>query len=171
MRRLGVAVLLLIPLFILHAGGLAALKSDITVEPGVYKNGWERDFFRDLPTDDPTEDSTDNVPAAPDADAATAHQRRTVAITREREIPPPSLAIIPAPEKEGLDNAPPPTVAERRPPDRSSEPVIVPERPRATDAPQTIAPPADPEKKRKERLREMESKRKKGSFRDPKLTY
>ncbi|HNT27267.1 MAG TPA: hypothetical protein PKH10_03715 [bacterium] len=179
MRRLGVAALLLVPLFFLYAGKKDTLKSDITVEPGVYKKGWERDFFRDLPPHDPPEESTDAVPVSPDADAMN-HRR---AVTAPRRMPTPTVTPEPVvepapgpattnPEEKGLDDTPPPPHEERRAPRRPPEPVILPDLPpEEKTPPATGTPAADPEKKRKERLRELENKRKKGNFRDPKITY
>lgn len=178
MRRLGVAALLLVPLFFLHAGKKDTLKSDITVEPGVYKKGWERDFFRDLPPDDPPEEGADTAPVSPDADAMN-HRR---AVTAPRRMPTPTVTPEPVagpapgpaatPEEKGLDDTPPPPREERRAPRRPPEPVILPDRPPEEEiSPAAGTPAADPEKKRKERLRELENKRKKGNFRDPKITY
>ncbi|HSA32326.1 MAG TPA: hypothetical protein P5077_01225 [bacterium] len=156
----------------------ALLKSDITVEPGVYKKGWERDFFRDLPPHDPPEESTDAVPIPPDTDAIN-HRR---AVTAPCRMPTPTVTPEPAvdptarpaanPEEKDLDDTPPSPREERRAPRRPPEPVILPDRtPEEETSPAAGTPAADPEKKRKERLREMENKRKKGNFRDPKLTY
>ena|GEM_PF-1434055 len=186
MRRLIIAVLLGAPFYGLYAEKESSLKSTISVERGVYKKGWEYDFFHDiLPADDtPNADTVTVLPdetvSVPDVDTG-AHRRTVVPpihrkAVKRTPIDEPPAAVAPPDnerEKEPEPVAPPPA-EELLLPSRRPEPEATPPLPQK-DEPQKelLLPqePADPKKKQKERARELDRKRKKGNFRDPKITY
>ncbi|HOW51252.1 MAG TPA: hypothetical protein PLV42_04295 [bacterium] len=184
MRRLIIAALLWAPLYGLYAEKESSLKSTISVERGVYKKGWEYDFFRDILPADGTPNA-DTVTAIPDetvSDTDTGVHRRTVVppihrkAVRKPPIDEPS-AVSPPPEnereKEPEPVAPPPA-EELLLPSRRPEPEATPPLPQKNEPQKEMLlpqEPADPKKKQKERARELDRKRKKGNFRDPKITY
>jgi hypothetical protein len=162
----------------LRGGEQPVLKSAITVERGVYKQEWERDFFRDiLPAERPVE-AADAAAATPDdaalvPDTDNMRPRRVAPSLRKNGAKETHIEERSAVEEPPVAVEPPPPEQLLLPP-RRPEPTIVPDQPRETVLPAETAPQApsiDTKKKQKERARELDSKRKKGNFRDPKITY
>jgi hypothetical protein len=163
------------------------LKSFITVERGVYKTGWEHDFFRDEPVAENAAETSDTLTTAPDdtlpppdrdmlpyrqnGRAVKHRDEKREAEQPDADTAPEQIAAPPVVE----EKMSPPPPEERPPaPPRPAEVKSAPARPQEVEQQQQTVlqeEPAEPKKKQKERARELEKKRKKGNFRDPKIAY
>lgn len=183
MKTFPIAIMLL-PCALLCAQELP-IKSTITVERGIYKKGWERDFFREAAREPGAAEGSDALAALTDTDAARPDNEPP----RSPRPAPPHRGREPLPQPAASSAAPAAEVEESpdAAPERAPEPPAPrpPEtrRPAPTPAPaatpqvspqeetQPAIDPEEPNKKQKERARELEKRRKKGNFRDPKITY
>ena len=179
--RIAPLTILLLPLALFCASE-GPLKSAITVERGEYRKGWERDFFRETDRE-PVPIETPDALAAPVPDHATTpaadqpRPRKSAPSPHRREAG--TLPALPPSSEKNTEPVPepapaPPPLEQLPPTPHRTEPQVAPEAPREPAPPpeaEQIGPDDETKKKQKERSRELENRRKKGNFRDPKITY